>query len=59
LVEPEVEAVALVLRQALQHPPELLRRGEAARRQALGDLVSSKFPVVLQNALSEERTDGF
>jgi glycosyltransferase involved in cell wall biosynthesis len=47
LVEPEVEAVALVLRQALQHPPELLRRGEAARRQALQHFGESSFRAAL------------
>ena len=59
LVEPEVEAVALVLRQALQHPTELMRRGVAARQQALANLVRNEFPVVLQNALHQELINEF
>ena len=51
LVEPEVEAVALVLRQALQHPPELLRRGEAARRQALQHFGEVSFQAALTRLL--------
>lgn len=51
LVEPDPDAVVHVFRQVLQHPPELLRRGEAARRQALQNFGEASFRAALTRLL--------